>query len=217
MGKSPSEITRNAIIAAAIASVARDGVAGASLRSINVAAGSKNSSAAHYHFGTKLALLEAACESIIADIRPGQDARLDALERRMAEGKSVTPREVLAGIYQPYLALLLKGEPGFAATKFASRLLVESDAEIQEIVNRIAAPYLFRALALLEYALPETSRKTIVLRLFITGTNVIHGAGDIRAAINSPAGDLTEGDLAGFIERLLDYIAAAVSAAEVVE
>lgn len=214
MGKSPSEITRNAIIAAAIASVARDGVAGASLRSINVAAGSKNSSAAHYHFGTKLALLEAACESIIADIRPGQDARLDALERRMAEGKSVTPREVLAGVYQPYLALLLKGESGFAATKFASRLLVESDAEIQDIVNRIAAPYLFRALTLLEYALPGISRRSIVLRLFITGTNAIHGAGDIRAAINSPVGDLTEGNLNGFIERLLDYIAAAVSAPE---
>lgn len=217
MGNTPSEMTRNAIIAAAIQSIARDGVAGASLRAINVAAGSKNSSAAHYHFGTKLALLEAACESIIAAIRPGQDTRLDALERRMADGKPVTPREVLSGVYQPYLALLLQGESGFAAAKFASRLLVESDAEIQELVNRIAAPYLFRALALLEYALPGTSRKTIVLRLFITGTNVIHGAGDIRAAINSPAGDLTEGALAGFIEKLLDYIAAAVSAPEAVD
>lgn len=217
MGKTASDITRNAIILAAIHSIAREGVAGASLRAINVAAGSKNSSAAHYHFGTKLALLEAACEMIAALIRPAQDARLDTLESRMAEGRPVAPREVLAGVYQPYLALLLQGDFGMAATKFASRLLVESDEEIQGLVNQIAAPHLLRALALLEYALPGTSRRTLVLRLFITATNVIHGAGDIRASINSPAGDLTEGDLAGFIEKLLDYIAAAVAAPEAVD
>jgi AcrR family transcriptional regulator len=204
--------TRRAIVLAAIRVVAESGVNGASLRAINVAAGSKNSSAAHYHFGTKLAMLEAAVALVWGEVLPAQNAGLEALEARMAAGGAVSAREILETTYLPYLALLQRDDFGTEAAKFVSRLLVESDAEIQGLVNRTVAPQMGRVLGLLLHALPEVPPDKLVIRLFITVTNVIHGAGDINALTNSPLGDLTAGDRNRFAEVLMDYLTAAVSA-----
>ncbi len=204
--------TRRAIVMAAIRVVAESGVNGASLRSINVAAGSKNSSAAHYHFGTKLAMLEAAVATIWDEVLPRQNEALDVLEARLAAGGAISVREILEASYQPYLNLLQHNDFGVPAAKFVSRLLVESDTEIQGLVNRVVAKQMARVFALLQQALPHVPPDVLVVRLFITVTNVIHGAGDILALTNSPLGDLTGGDPHRFARELLDYMAAAVSA-----
>ena len=47
------------LILAALELFAEQGIHGVSMRNINVLAGTKNSGAAHYHFGNKLGLLEA--------------------------------------------------------------------------------------------------------------------------------------------------------------
>lgn len=204
--------TRRAIVTAAIRVVAESGVNGASLRAINVAAGSKNSSAAHYHFGTKLAMLDAAVSMIWSEVHPAQDVGLKDLECRMQAGEPVGVREILEAVYLPYLALLQHPEFGTTAAKFLSRLLVESDAEIQGLVNRTVEQQMARILALLLYALPAIPPQVLVVRLFITVTNVVHGAGDIKALTDSPLGDLTGGDISTFTPLLMDYLTAAVSA-----
>ena len=55
--KSTRSAAREQLIAAAEHLFAESGIDAVSLRQINVAAGQKNSSAAHYHFGTKEALI----------------------------------------------------------------------------------------------------------------------------------------------------------------
>jgi AcrR family transcriptional regulator len=204
--------TRRAIVLAAIRVIAENGVAGASLRAINVAAGSKNSSAAHYHFGTKLAMIEAALALVWSEVAPGQQLGLDALEAQVAEGKSLTARAVLEAVYDPYFALLERPEFGLTTAKFVSRLLVESDADIQALLNQTVATQMLRVLMLVSQALPEIPAEVLATRLFISVTNVIHGSGDLAALGNSPLGDLYGGNTQIFARHLFDYLAGAVSA-----
>lgn len=211
-GHAHGEETRHAIVAAAIKVIAEHGVEGSSLRSINLAAGSKNSSAAHYHFGSKLAVLEAALHLIYAEVARGQDPLFSALEARARQGRPVGVREVLEAGYLPYLALLTRPVYGPVAAKFVSRILVESDSDIQAVVNRLVAPMMHRTLALLKTALPHLSEAALQLRIVITVTNVIHGAGDIAAIQNSPFGDLSGDSPMNTIHNLFEYMTAAVSA-----
>ena len=81
------EVTRRAIVLAAIRVIAQYGIDGSSLRGINVAAGSKNSSAAHYHFGSKAAVLESALRLIYAEVDSAQGPLLAALEERARQGR----------------------------------------------------------------------------------------------------------------------------------
>ena len=204
--------TRRAIVLAAIRVIAENGVAGASLRAINVAAGSKNSSAAHYHFGTKLAMIEAAMALVWNEVSPGQKLRLDALNAQVLEGKQLAARDILEAIYRPYFELLERPEFGLPAAKFVSRLLVESDAEIQALINQSVAPLMLHMLMLMAQALPEIPNEVLATRLFITVTNVIHGSGDLAALGNSPLGDLFGGNNERFIQQLFDYLTGALTA-----
>jgi AcrR family transcriptional regulator len=207
-----SEETRRSILLAAIRIIAEYGVAGASLRAINVAAGSRNSSAAHYHFGTKLAVVEEALALVYAEVSKGQEPLLKALEERAAQGRPVSSREVLEAGYLPYLALLSRPEFGPPAAKFVSRILVESDEEMQNVVNRLVTPSMHRSLALLKHALPSVPEDMLKLRIFMTVTNVIHGAGDIAALYNSPFGNLSGDNPLQILHALFEFIDAAVSA-----
>jgi AcrR family transcriptional regulator len=207
-----SEDTRRAIILAAIRLIAEHGIHGASLRAINVAAGSRNSSAAHYHFGSKHSMVEAALAAIYGEVSGPQDRLFAALEERVAQGRPVGVREVLEAAYLPYLALLSTEDYGLPAAKFVSRVLVESDTEIQAVLNGLVAPAMHRGLALLRYALPHVPEDVLKRRLFITVTNVVHGAGDVQAVQNSPFGDLSGDSPLDMLHVLFEYLNAAVSA-----
>jgi AcrR family transcriptional regulator len=211
-GYAHSDETRRAIVSAAIRVVAEQGVSGASLRAINVAAGSRNSSAAHYHFGTKLAVLEAALSAIYAEVWRGQDVLFTALEERAGQGRPVGTREILEAGYLPLLALLARPEYGPHSAKFLSRILIESNDELQSVLNRLVSPMMHRCLALLKTALPQVPEHTLKLRIFITVTNVIHGAGDLPAVSNSPFGDLSGDNPLDMLHTLFDYMTSAVSA-----
>ncbi|MFM1920799.1 MAG: hypothetical protein RLZZ303_2433 [Candidatus Hydrogenedentota bacterium] len=211
-GYAHSEITRRALLLAAIRVIAEQGVAGASLRSINVAAGSRNASAAHYHFGTKLGVIEAALELLYAEVARQQDELMNALEARVAQGRPVGVREILEAAYLPYLGLINQKDFGQAAAKFVSRLLVESDADLQAMLNRQVAPIMRRCLALLQAALPQVPEPVLRIRLFITVTNVLHGAGDMPALFNSPLGNLAPENPLELLHTLFEYLEAAVSA-----
>jgi AcrR family transcriptional regulator len=203
--------TRHALVLAAIKVIAENGVEGASLRAINVAAGCRNSSAAHYHFGNKLTIIEAALAAIYGEVQRIQEPLLSALEDRVRFGRPVSAREVLEAGYLPYLALLSRPEFGPTAAKFVSRLLVESNNEIQAILNRTVSPMMLRALALLRAALPQIPEEALKLRMFISITNVIHGAGDFAAIQNSPFGDLSGDNPLAILHSMFEYITAAVS------
>jgi AcrR family transcriptional regulator len=72
--------TRAELILAAERLFAERGIEGVSLREINLAANQRNTSAAHYHFGSKEALIDAIFEFRRAEIGRRRDAILDRME-----------------------------------------------------------------------------------------------------------------------------------------
>jgi len=89
---------------------------------------------------------------------------------------------------------------------------VESNAEIQQMLNRLVGPQMRRTLELLRRALPEVPIEVLRRRVFITVTNVVHGAGDAAAAHDSPLGDLARDNPLEMVHALFEYMTAAVSA-----
>ena len=78
--------TREALILAGERLFAEHGINGVSLRQINADAGQKNSSAAHYHFGSKQALIKAIHGYRLERVNRRRHARLEKLHKEGDEG-----------------------------------------------------------------------------------------------------------------------------------
>ena len=98
--------TKYNLILSALELFAENGVDAVSMRTINNAAGTKNASAVHYHFGSKVGIIEA----IIAFIREELDtSRLDALtalEERVRNGERPGCREIMWAAFASVLPAL---------------------------------------------------------------------------------------------------------------
>ena len=90
--------TRSQLLIAAEKLFAESGIDGVSLRQINVEAGQKNSSAAHYHFGSKDALIMSIYNRRMATVN---QRRLQKLERMEQAGESLNVRRLVCAIVYP--------------------------------------------------------------------------------------------------------------------
>ena len=93
--------TRKQLILAAEKLFAESGIDGVSLRQINVEAGQKNSSAAHYHFGSKEALVLSIYQMRMANVNAH---RVDRLETIAAEDRQQDVRALVGAIVLPIVA-----------------------------------------------------------------------------------------------------------------
>lgn len=80
--------------------MAERGVDGVSLNEINKAAGQKNTSALHYHFGDRAGLINAIIDQHTDELRQELVVRLDALEA--AGSGSISPRAFVECYLKPY-------------------------------------------------------------------------------------------------------------------
>lgn len=102
MAPTRTELTRAALIDTAERMIAERGTA-VSLREISAAAGQRNHSAAQYHFGSRLGLIEA----VIADRSAGIDARRRALLADHApDSPGTTTADLLRILIDPWLDVL---------------------------------------------------------------------------------------------------------------
>jgi len=147
--------TKYNLILSALELFAENGIDAVSMRTINNAAGTRNASAVHYHFGSKIGIIEA----IIAFIREELDAsRLDALtalERRVRNGERPGCREIMWAAFAPYYRLHNTPEYGKHALRFLARLQIDMSPEVREILNRDTQRIAHRFDALLARALPD--------------------------------------------------------------
>lgn len=125
--------TRRQLILAAERLFAERGIDGVSLREINLAANQRNTSAAHYHFGSKEALIDAIFEFRRAEIGRRRDALLDVME---ATGR-VDARMVAQVLIEPVAKSMLEGpEGGRYYVEFLAQLLVTSPQMASEVLSK---------------------------------------------------------------------------------
>jgi len=101
--------TREQLILAAERLISESGIDAASMRQINVAAGQRNNSAAHYHFGSKEALIAATFDYRMERINRRRQQRLDEVSKT---GQDYNVRLLVQAIILPIVEEIEQSEGG---------------------------------------------------------------------------------------------------------
>ncbi|EDY86784.1 transcriptional regulator, TetR family protein [gamma proteobacterium HTCC5015] len=194
------------LILAALELFAEQGIHGVSMRNINVLAGTKNSGAAHYHFGNKLGLLEALLAYLNTEIGMLREARFEAL--KSLDRTELKPRQVLESFYAPYVELYQQRSFGPKAIKFYARLAVEGDPKIQELINQYHSRTFQTLDEYMAWALPDVNRTWMRRQLLFSWISAIHGLADLEYMHNTFFGDLSTDSMDELMDQFLDFISA---------
>ena len=145
------------------------GVDGVSLREITSTSG-VNSAAAHYHFGSKLAVLEQLFELRAKPIAQQRMALLSAL-RTNRQGRPAL-EDVLRAFLQPALQALSTPE-GIAFTRLRARLSFENEEVRRHVLDKTFNESSRLTLEALRKALPQLPADELNLRFhFLLGSMV---------------------------------------------
>lgn len=147
--------TRQNLILSALHLFSDQGIDAVSMRTINAAAGARNASAVHYHFGNKFGIIEAIISFIKDELDAHRLPALEDLEARAAAGHPPGAREVMWAALKPYDALSRTPEYGRSAIRFLARIQTDMNADIQDTLKRDRHEIAQRFDALLARALPN--------------------------------------------------------------
>jgi len=200
----PSASTPERILQAAERLFSERGIGDVSLREITTAAG-VNSAAAHYHFGSKDAVLE---ELFARRARPIADRREQLLgELKLDRQGRPVLEDVLRAFLQPALDLLNTPE-GVAFTRLRARMVFES----QEIRSRVMGKAFDRtnamALEALAKALPKLPAKDLYWRFHFTLASMVYTMARPGRIESLTKGDIDTYDAKAALDQMVRFVAA---------
>jgi len=154
------EDTRERILAAAEQLFAERGITSTSMRALTHAAG-VNLAAAHYHFGSKEALLDAVIER---RARPLNEARLRELERHEAERGDTGPE--VEGIFRAFLMPTVRGliaapEENLLLPRLFARVETQPPELLETLYRKHLGSVARRFVEALRRALPELPKELV--------------------------------------------------------
>jgi AcrR family transcriptional regulator len=201
----PGSGTRLALILAGERLFAERGIDAVSLRQINTAAGQRNSSAAHYHFGSREALVRA-----IYDYRM---ERVNHRRHRLLEQLGDAPdlRRIVETIILPIVDEVRCDDSGPHYIRFLAQVVGHPRIELEDIGSSPFGTGLGEALVRLRLALPELPEPIIGQRFRLMWAQAIHALADREQLGDSRQGD-EEVDRELFVSNLVDMIAGSLSA-----
>ena len=196
--------TRRELILAAERLFAERGIEGVSLREINLAAKQRNTSAAHYHFGSKEALVDAIFEFRRTEIGKRRDEMLDAIEA----GKSSADARALAEALVVPLAQQMDQEAeGGRYLEFLAQLFLTSPTQVGPILRKHEAAD-NRWIVLAHKLLPNLPRRLLWMRMFLMGRHVV-----ISLAVYQRRGLVTQAvGFEAYMSDMVDAVAGYLSA-----
>ena len=201
-----SRRTREALILSGEQLFAEHGIDAVSLRQINTAAGQRNSSAAHYHFGSKNALIRAIFDYRMQRVN---DRRLQMLDTLAADALETDIRAIVTTIVQP-LVDEMQQNGGHCYIRFMAQAIGHPQIGLQDIWANPYTTGLARVTELLRKALPDLPRVLLNQRFGLMWVQTIHALANRERL--SAAGDGPAVDANLFISNLEDMIAASLAA-----
>lgn len=155
--------TKNRLLDAAERLIAEHGYSGTSLRAVTAEAGA-NTAAIHYHFGSKVALLEAIFERRVRDVNDERLARLAEQQARHPDGVPID--RLLEAFFLPALLRIASEDEGWARfTRVMGRILGESGDHVQAI-HEVFAEVRLKFFPAFREALPHLDAASFTWRLF---------------------------------------------------
>ena len=203
--------TRRQLILSAMRLMADRGIGGVSLRSVNAEAGARNSSAAHYHFGDKMGLVEAVVDFLAAQEAEWRAPVMQRLRAR-AVSETITVRDAVESAYLPFYGFFYHPEYRISAIKFLSRLIVDTEPDMRVLANRFIEPLARDAYDAIAPLLPEIPEKLLKSRIQFSMINLINGGSDAFAMSYSAFGDLSYENPFELASHFMDYLVAGISA-----
>jgi len=202
------EHTRRQLILAAEKLFAESGIDGVSLRQINIEAGQKNSSAAHYHFGSKDSLILSIYQHRMAHVN---ERRLITLEKMQSDRKENSVRDLVGAIVNPIVAEIDADESGRNYIRFMAQAIGHPQLDLVELWRQEHSGGLARALELLRHALPDVPDPLFGQRFGLAFEQIVHSLAD-REKLRSSPQNTFEVDAPLFVSNLIDCIAGAMAA-----
>tara|TARA_R110002110_G_scaffold165930_6_gene366287 strand:+ start:1871 stop:2554 length:684 start_codon:yes stop_codon:yes gene_type:complete len=197
--------TRARLMAAAEQLFGERGLHSVTLKEINAAAGQRNESALHYHFGSKARLIDAILSHRVAAIDKHRAERIDGL---LKSGEDSDLHAILRATFEP-LTQLLDTAQGVRFVRFAAQLLNDPDFDLPTIAIRSGYEGISRANALVAAVLgdlpPEVAiqRQRLMVEMALTSLAIWTRRDD--AMTNDTA-------RAFFVSSLFDAMAGALTA-----
>lgn len=206
MARDP-EPARRSLIAAGERLFAERGIRVVSLREINKAAGQRNSSALHYHFGSRDGLLRAIVAEHNSYVRARRLELIDALD---AHDSAVDLRSAVRILVEPITAPLEHGRRGRAYAQILPQVLTDAARPPSEIVDLLGETAREQAYELIAPHCASLPDALVRERLGVLTVQVVHSVAD-RARIERRSRSrwpLPSLDL--FVSNLVDMFMAAL-------
>jgi len=184
---------------------AERGLEAVSLREINRAAGQRNTAAIHYHFGSKLALVEAILSMRMRTLSERRRELMDAL------GPEPLLPDLIHALVQPLAEHAeMGGETHYV--KFLAQIYSDPRVDIVQLIRGRHDRGMQRVLSLVVALLPDVPRDILEQRLVLQTAHMIYALAD-REQLSAMQFDHTRDmDTAVFVSDLVDTIAGALSA-----
>jgi AcrR family transcriptional regulator len=202
------EQTRKQLISAAEKLFAKDGIDGVSLRQINLEAGQKNSSAAHYHFGSKDSLIMAIYQHRMENVN---ERRLKKISELESSGDEKNIRALVGAIVYPIVEEIDADMSGRHYIRFMAQAIGHPQLDLIELWQQEHSGGLSRTIDLIRKALPDIPNAIVGQRFGLAFEQIVHSLAD-REKLRKSAKHSFEVNSALFVSNLVDCISGAMAA-----
>ncbi len=203
---SPSETTDNdtrlRLMLAGEKLIGEVGIEGISLRQVNTAAGQKNKSAAHYHFGTKLGLVKAIYNYRMERVNHRREEMLDN------SGDSI--HDWIAAWVYPMVEEMNKPDGGSHYIRFIAKVSTHADNDVRQLMDSEHASGLQRVAAGLRTVLSDLPPAIFSMRFGLVMIEVIHVLAEHERLMELSPSDEMSHSL--YVSNLVDTLVASLQA-----
>lgn len=199
--------TRQELIYAGEQLFAQKGIDAVSLRQVNMQAGQKNSSASHYHFGSKKGLVAAIYEFRMERVN---SKRLAMLEKLNQAGGQPSIRELVSAVVCP-IAEEISQDNGDHYIRFMAQAVSSPNDYVSKLSESPNAEALLDIAARLRQLLSPMPEEIFVQRFGLMIDQTIHALADREKLSPKPFSPNNE-SLALFVSNLIDSLAGAFEA-----
>lgn len=203
------EDTRERLLLCAERLFAERGIAAVSMREVNKAAGQRNTSAIHYHFGSKDALIQAIFERRMREFNLSRVRLLDEVE---AQGRERDLRAVLQAVIRPLAEGMAGPEGNLNYIIFFGQVLNESSGHILAAIRAPFSEGMQRARQLISACMEDVPSAIREERLALATEMNIHALA--QRARRRKLNETEEHRLSdeAFVENLVDFTFGALRA-----
>ena len=196
--------TRQRLMLAGERLIGEMGIEGVSLRQVNSAAGQKNKSAAHYHFGTKLGLVEAIYDFRMERVNQRREQFLD-------ESSATDVHSLLAAWVYPMVEEMAQSDNGTHYIRFLAKVSTHSDNDVRRLMDSRHASGLKRIAQGLRAQLGDLPSAIFSMRFGLAITQLIHALAEHERLIEVSA-ETEAIDSTLYVSNLVDVLVAGLQA-----